>query len=277
MQFHPFRIVICEDDENSRMSFGYLVGRDVRTKVTGTVDSTQRLLHTLKRKSPVDAILLDTHSHPHHDLEKFIPRIREQAPHAALVCISEYADSEFSKFRAAVDAGASGYVDKDDVGFAVATAVVQAVQTGFVYSRATAPFVEDYAPQWADRKHAIGHWELHPALQRRHFAVAQMGLIFNMPARVVAEEISDPPRKTIKAATVARYRDEIYQILDDDVEGFYEMRFLAPVQNLLTRTKEQGGHYYGADWAFHVLTQPAVYDHPSFGRGRAARSVVTTF
>ena len=275
MPYAPISVFICEDDDLSRLSLIYLLTRDLRTKVTKAVESPAEMLWSLKESTSnekADIILIDANYRSSPPLEQLIAEIRQIMPEIAVVCISEYAEEDIIQARLAISRGAKGFLDKDDIGLAVATALMQAYHTGFVFSKTVEPLIKEHFPSRYDRQHAIGKWHLHPGLQKRHIDVAYQSILYGMSARMVAQELSDLKGKNRLPETITRYRDEIYKILASDDEGFYDTTYLEEIADILTPTSAGGGEFYGAEWAFHMLIQPSRYEHPFFDLWRDHRS-----
>jgi DNA-binding NarL/FixJ family response regulator len=143
---NPYRVLLVDDDYYALEAIRLLLARDPRTRVWGSADSPAAAIELLGRaEEPApDVVLLDirfgsdelagvTH----------LPAILEVAPEAKVLVTSVLRDE--SVVRAAIAAGADGFVWKNESGSGIATAIVGVAEGRFVMTPSIARLVLDGA------------------------------------------------------------------------------------------------------------------------------------
>ncbi len=286
MRDTPLSVLICEDDDYARQGLYNLFTRDVRTRVVCAVETPEGLLRVANRlRLPPDGVVIDVDYRKGPSLTSVVEELNAIRTGIPVVCISEYGEIDGDKVQEALQGGVNGFVDKDDVRFAIVTAVVQALETTFVYS----PTIEPWLKKWGagskcQPRHRIETWRLHPEFKPRHHPVIFQAILHQMSARLVALEVQTEDGITRwKEDSVVRFRDEVYDILAGDNGGFYDLTYLEPVLEMVapkntgadvrvSKTKQgnmvKSGRprRVGLEAAFHILTQPPTRDHPAYTR-----------
>lgn len=258
----PLNVVIMEDDDYSRWGLTALLERDARIRVYGAFESSAQLLAAMateRAQSCVDVVLIDIDHFEKLDLARLIADLNALSGGIPVVCISEYAPLHHELLAQALAAHANGFLAKTDVRYAIASALLIACKTGFVYSPAVEPLLLVQAREKVQMRHRIEAWRLHPDLCNRFEPVARKGILQRMSARQIAEEELKPEgadkdeESTERAErwtqqAVETMRREIYRILEAEYGArFYNSAYLpkALVQGLAPMER-----------AFHILTLP---------------------
>ncbi len=222
----PVQILIVDDDFYARDALSALVARDSRTRVWGAVDGIASALASLgspgDRPPHPDVVLLDVRLEEGERAGiEGIAAIRAAAPDVRVLITSVSSDD--STVRAAVAAGADGYIWKNEAAERIASAVVRAAEGRFVLSSRIADslvntlgdlgrYTAEVAP---GSPHGV---ELTEAVRKTVYLFCVAGL----SAREIAEELQvsvNTVNKRIAAAYAAlgaTSRSEAFQRL---VEG----------------------------------------------------------
>lgn len=133
----PVQVLIVDDDFYARDALRALVARDSRTRVWDAVESIATALAALaapaERPAAPDVVLLDVRLEEGERAGiEGIAAIRAAAPEARVLITSVSSDDD--TVRAAVAAGADGYIWKNEAAERIATAVARAAEGRFVLS-----------------------------------------------------------------------------------------------------------------------------------------------
>lgn len=139
-------VLIVDDDFYARDALRALVARDGRTRVWDVVESITGAMEALGTEGPrpaqPDVILLDVRlAEGERAGIEGIARIRKFSPDARVLITSVSSDD--ATVRAAVAAGADGYIWKNEAAEGIANAVVRAAEGRFVLSRTIADCLLD--------------------------------------------------------------------------------------------------------------------------------------
>jgi DNA-binding NarL/FixJ family response regulator len=142
----PVQVLIVDDDFYARDALRALVARDSRTRVWDAVESIAAALAALaapaERPAAPDVVLLDVRLEEGERAGiEGIAAIRAAAPDARVLITSVSSDDD--TVRAAVAAGADGYIWKNEAAERIATAVVHAAEGRFVLSKRVADTLID--------------------------------------------------------------------------------------------------------------------------------------
>lgn len=114
----PIRVAILEDHPAIADGYRYRLQGESDIQLVATMEVGEELPKVLKAQSPVDVLILDvgvptsqTNSSPYPILY-LMPQLLQQHPGLNILVISMHKDNALIK--ALIDAGASGYVFKDD-------------------------------------------------------------------------------------------------------------------------------------------------------------------
>lgn len=205
----PLRVAIWDDDDNALRWSTKLLTRDRRTAVAYTSRSPAELLRLLTTAERLDVVLLDVeYLPPQPSLFAFITSVKTLQPNAAVVCLSQYGAAD--ALHAALVANARGFLLKNEVGPAIASAVTQAYFGRFTITTGIEASPDDrFYPLLApgDR---LQPWRPNPRLSPRLLECAWLRIVYGMTATQAAHEMCVEP------GTVERYLTYAYAILEDD-------------------------------------------------------------
>lgn len=258
-------VCIVDRDFSARMFISSLLIRDLRTTAHVVCPNIATLTNRLPSKHKIDTVLLGIEGLTRQSLVWQLHCLHELLPDAQIILLSEIVPSQ-DMIALALKTGVEGILIKEEVGPAIATAVIQAEQTGFVFSASIEPLIAETFPRWTQPEHKLERWRLHPSLTPAHLPVFRDGLLFGLTAKAIAYEYVEFDGNEYKPvrskSSVQRYRYVIYDILRD---GFYDTEYLNVLDDVvLSSTRDEGGEFYGEDWAWHILTQPPNPEHPLF-------------
>jgi len=150
------RLLIVDDHEVVRAGFSTVLRRQVGLSVVGSVQSGEEALAFLAR-CPVDVVLLDLHMDGISGIDTLIAIQRLNPPPDVIALSSFEPDEEICR---AVEAGAKGYLRKDNSSIEIVEAI-HAVHSG-----------DGYFPQWI--KERISERKLQPSLSPRELEILEM-------------------------------------------------------------------------------------------------------
>jgi DNA-binding NarL/FixJ family response regulator len=140
MKSEAIRVLVVDDDYYAREATRVLLSRDKRTRVwgvSGSVAETHSLLSESRPPSHPDVVLQDVHmtEGPRAGIEA-IPAIKGLSPSARILVMSMDRDEDV--IVSAIQAGADGYVWKNESADGIASAVVETAAGRFVVTRSVA-------------------------------------------------------------------------------------------------------------------------------------------
>ena len=106
----PYDVFIVEDHAGMRRALRRLLERAGELKVAGEAASAEAALEALRDESP-DLLVVDLNLPGMSGID-LIARVRQAHPDVRCIVVSAYAEAE--RRRAAMDAGALGFVSKDE-------------------------------------------------------------------------------------------------------------------------------------------------------------------
>lgn len=205
----PHNVVLMDDDVYALLWEFYLLSRDIRTRVLATYKTPVDLLSALHGPINPDVILLDAEYLPHEPpLSTLIDKIRLLKPAARIICLSQYSAAE--SIRAVFQAGASGFLIKDEIGLALATSVSQACLGDFVTTPGAIEVVSRELPRGFLNIHCLPRWVPNPNLTPQISASFWLRVLFGLRAPLAADELGVAP------GTVEKYVSLAYQRLLSD-------------------------------------------------------------
>ncbi|MGB1249140.1 MAG: hypothetical protein ACPG8W_00795 [Candidatus Promineifilaceae bacterium] len=264
MEFRPISVSIVIPDDSARLNTNYLLVRDVRTTILTNHDTVFDLCQQLRKKKKLrpNVVLIDLAVEDQgEDLPRYMAQLKAARPDTTIVFISE--NDDYRVLLSGLKLLPHGLILKDDVQVALSSALMQAHETGFVYTPSAAKMFQRDDPR-CDPKHRMEKWVIHPDLRNRYAAILWLCIIEGLKTRVVAYELGrrldqlDQPRW--RDGTIEKYRTEIYEVIED---GFYDLTYLqgAIDNEVIGRFT---GEFRGDEWAFHIVTQPPNPNHPVY-------------
>jgi DNA-binding NarL/FixJ family response regulator len=118
----PIRVLLADDHLVFRLGLRDLLSQDENMQVVGEAETGEQAVERTRQYKP-DVVVMDVRM-PHKDGIQAIREIKAELPQTQVVAVSGFADND-SVFNA-FQAGASGYLSKDDDPSAIQRAVAQA-------------------------------------------------------------------------------------------------------------------------------------------------------
>ena len=138
------KVVIVDTDFYALQSINSYLAWDRRTRVTYMSDSLDDLWEYLARTAEAelpDVVVLDTGMLDSRTLADTITRLRQIVPELKVLCLSQGVDEVL--IEAAAEAGAGGFLLKQDVRFQIAWAIVYAYRYDFIVTTHVARVTKD--------------------------------------------------------------------------------------------------------------------------------------
>lgn len=201
-----FNVIVMDDDNFALLWIYYLLSRDPRTRVLAVYKDAVELLGALQGVIYPDAILIDAEYRPDRpQLADLIDEVANIQTAGRIVCLSQYGSSEL--VRAAIRAGASGFLIKNEIGLALASAVTLACQGDFVATPGTVEAAQAELLPGHARIRCLPRWSPNPEFTPQLFISFCLRVLFGMRAQISADEIG------VKPGTVEKYVFLAYQKL----------------------------------------------------------------
>ncbi len=233
----PIHVALMDDDFSALQWNANLLSRDMRTTVSFEAESPEELLLKLHRHPEVDIVLLDVEYLPDEPtLQELIGRISAFSSTPAVICLSQYGGE--SPLEHAIQSGARGFLLKNEVRMAISSAVMLALEAGFLISPGVIPWLNEIRSQATGDVVRMKPWVVHPAFSAQLKQVFTLKVLYGMSAPLTAQEVFLTP------GTVEKYMQHAYQKLS---QHWGDERLLEGVE-----TEELSPEA----WAFHLYTLP---------------------
>lgn len=204
----PVNIALLDDDFYALKWNTALAMRDPRTTITVEAETPKQLIAQIKKKSPPDVILVDVEYAPDRiPLDDLFGMIHEKAPHAVVVCTSQYGDA--ACIANAMDHGVRGFLLKQEVRMSIVPAVIHAVVNGLVVSPSIFAKLPNEYTFGKLQAHVFPVWRPNPRLTPQIIKSFWLRVFFGMRASLAAEELF------VETTTIERYVNQAYKILSD--------------------------------------------------------------
>lgn len=257
-------VLIIEDDIYARDLIALLLNRDWRTRIVGELGSLAEVQRAFQESiSKVDAMIADTE---YPDDPEWIFRVAEIAKKSSQspIVVTTATKVDSTTLRKAIKGGFGGYMVKREVGYAVATAVAEAVKnkrwiiTKSVYQVALRQRIDLPA-----NTVILDGTKPVASLTPREEEVARLAILFNLAHRDLSDEL------LIRSDQIAKYVSSVYTKigLDDILAGeispdyfFQDKVVLQHFNRILSRVtgKKRKKTSDMATLAFHLLTVPEI-------------------
>lgn len=200
MQTQPFRVLIADDHAILREGLRALLSSAPQLEIIGEASDGQEAVRLVGELSP-DLLLIDL-SMPHMNGTEAIQIIRRQHPRLKIIALTVHRSEEY--VRATLDAGANGYVLKDDTHTELLSAVL-AVSKGQTY---LSPYicghvVSSYLEQ-NETPRVTTSWDMLTLREREVIKLIAEGNTNKMIARALS----------ISVKTVEKHRGNLMKKLD---------------------------------------------------------------
>ena len=214
------KVVIVDTDFYAMQSINSYLAWDRRTRVTYMSDSLDDLWDYLSSTAEAelpDVVVLDTGNLDTTTLYETIARLRAIMPELKVLCLAQLVD--IAMVEAAAEAGAGGYLLKQDVRFQIAWAIVYAYRYDFIVTTQVARACKDSHQPRVYEAHTLPEQRRYPELTARLRQAIRLCVIEGMPAHLAADEMA------ISLHTIRGYIKEGYRILEayDETEYSVDM------------------------------------------------------
>lgn len=258
------RVLIIEDDIYAQNMMAMLLARDWRTRVVGEISS-----HTSMREltafsdQRIDVAVIDSEvpGDPQRPFALAKEMLQWSKP-PRLLFTATHVHEEFLTHAARLP-GFAGLLLKEEVLFALASAVVQAAAGEVVLTPGVEPV--------ARRVHFTGEpWIVSGAnptegFTRREREIALLGILFNLNQRDVSDELSVSQYWVSEAISKAYEKLGLHEILsgEQQVDDYFDDEIVRDhCRDVLDRPANANGAARKAPWmatlAFHLLTRPQI-------------------
>lgn len=205
----PFKVLIMDDDNLALSMAVILLYRHLGTVVLAQAGTPDEVLRLIKEQIRPDVVVLDIeYQRPEPALVELVQAIRGIASRTSIVCLGQYVDPDNA--RAVLSAGVDGLLLKREIGFALASAILQVCQGEMVISSAYAGLVQVEFPHLLKRVRRLPNWEENPDLSSQVRKSFFLRVLAGMRAPLAAEELGVEP------GTIEKYISYAYQILQSD-------------------------------------------------------------
>ena len=214
------KVVIVDTDFYAMQSINSYLAWDRRTRVTYMAESLDDLWEYLAQTAEAelpDVVVLDTENLDAKVLFETIVRLRQVIPELMVLCLGQVVDE--AMVEAAAEAGAGGFLLKQDVRFQIAWAIVFAYRYDFIITSRVARACKDSHHPRIYGAHTLPEQRRYPELTARLRQAIRLCVIEGMPAHLAADEMA------ISLHTIRGYIKEGYRILEayDETEYSVDM------------------------------------------------------
>lgn len=225
------RVFVIERDPYALQAIVAYLGWDRRTRVIGQCASVERIpppsFHERILSGEPDIVTLDTGlAVDPAQLASFIVAVRQAFPDSAVVCLAH--EFKPDEVEPAVQAGARGYLLRDDVGRAIASALCEVTGHHLTVSHGLADLVYQSANPLIHSALVMAPARLHPSLSLRVEQALQLCVIEGMPAEIAADEMG------VSTSTIRSYIKEGYRILEAEGDIGYPI-YMSPAERAFLR------------------------------------------
>jgi len=206
-----------DDDFGALKWYSKLLMRDPRTTVMLESNHPTTLVRTLEKRDPPDAILLDVeYQAAHPPVEELVAKVLTSFPNTAIICISQYIDLHC--IDQAVIRGVNAYLQKDELGLGIATAVKLSCRRWFVMTPSVRQtLIEKQAFQ--KRPSVVLSWEPPARLTPSLHESFELRVMYRLRAPLAALKIHKAPQTVEKYVNVSYARLEDRWVDDLGLEG----------------------------------------------------------
>jgi DNA-binding NarL/FixJ family response regulator len=209
----PIKVLIMDDDYLARMMSVFLLTRHLGTIVAGETASPQELLALIGKWKETDsipgAVMIDAeYQPPEPQPGELVSSIKHKWPGTRVICLSQYVNRDIVK--SAIGAGADGILIKNEIGPALAPAILRSQQGMLVVTQSIEPVVLGCYPHLYRRINCISSWLPNPELTPRIYRSFIYKALFSLRAELVGPELN------LAKGSVDKYVGYAYQILQSD-------------------------------------------------------------
>jgi len=204
------KVLVMDTDFYALQAVNSYLAWDRRTRVTNLSESLDEMWAYLDR-TPLaeqpDIVLLDSdHIGGPEALAETITRLRQRIEGVRVLCLAQIADPQL--VEAAAQAGASGFLLKQDVRLQIAWAIVYSLNHDFVVTAGVQQAVKNVFNHRLARARALPEQRRYPELTGRVRQAIKLCVVEGMPAHLAADEMG------ISLHTIRGYIKEGYRIME---------------------------------------------------------------
>lgn len=230
MSGQRIRLVVIERDIYARQAITSYLSWDRRTRVVEAFSAPHELLAAIKADpalARLDAVMLDTSLAANAEtLTGLIKTINSHLPEADVICLSHDTNAEMA--LAAARAGARGYLEREEVGIGLASAVRFIVWHLFVVTENVARTLANSSYSIDFAYTPLPERRSYPRLTHRIEQALLLCVVEGLPAERAAEEMG------VSVSTVRSYIKEGYRILEAEDETVYPAQ-ISPAERAFLR------------------------------------------
>jgi DNA-binding NarL/FixJ family response regulator len=204
------KVLVMDTDFYALHAVNGFLAWDRRTRVTNLSESLGELWHYIDRtplaELPDVVVLESDHLGGPEALRETLRRLKAKIQDVSIICLSQVADPELAE--AAAEAGAQGFLLKNEVRLQIAWAIVYAINRDFIIT----PTIHRVC---ANRfNHRLFHASILPEMRKfpeltdRIRQAIKLCVVEGMPAHLAADEMG------ISLHTIRGYIKEGYRILE---------------------------------------------------------------
>lgn len=204
------KVLIMDSDYYALQAINSYLAWDRRTRVTWmaeTLDAMWAYINRTPLAELPDVIVLDAeHAGGADSLRYHIERLRQKIKDVMIICLARLPDAQ--AVEAAAEAGARGYLLKDEVRLQIAWAIVYALDHDFVISPGAERAGEQIFNTRLNHASTLPKRREYPELTERIRQAIELCVVKGMPAHLAADEMG------ISLHTIRSYIKEGYRILE---------------------------------------------------------------
>lgn len=259
------QILIIEDDPYARDLMTLLLTRDWRTRVIAEIAGPHELQNFMSDyHPPIDVVILDTEIPGEPDLPFRLTESVKQLPKKPAILYTA-TQPNARVLERLVQIGFGGYVLKNELLYALGSAVTEVARGQIVLT----PGVQPFAARYSICRDAliIKGSRIEDIFTRRESELVRLALIFNLSIRDMADELVLSPEWVSEVVSGVYKKLGLREILAGEVsleDYFDDPAVLERCEEITqrTQTKLADGRLRKAPWmstlAFHLLTNPYI-------------------
>lgn len=210
MAVKAFKVLILDTDYYARQAISSYLAWDRRTRVVHLDDTLESVVQYMERVPQIewpDVVLLDADAAPAPEaLARLVKQLEKTIPNVMTLVLDRKLDLD--TVRAVAQAGADGYLLRDEVRIHIAWAIVWAKDHDFVVTASVKEALKDEFESRLFRSATVPERRQYPELTQRIRQALQLCVVEGMSAELAADEMGLSPH------TVRSYIKEGYRVLE---------------------------------------------------------------
>ncbi|NWG18466.1 MAG: response regulator transcription factor [Chloroflexi bacterium] len=204
------KVLVMDTDYYALHAINGFLAWDRRTRVTNLSETVRQMWayieHTPLAEHP-DVVLLEAdHIGGPGELRRVISDLHRTVEDVRVICLAQFADPAL--VEAAAEAGAAGFLLKQEVRLQIAWAIVYALKRDFVVTAGVARVCQHLANRRVLHADTLPEMRKFPELTDRIRQAIKLCVVEGMPAHLAADEMG------ISLHTIRGYIKEGYRILE---------------------------------------------------------------